>query len=86
MNHASGAIATADTEAVQVDDAIWQRAKRCPRKTDFVGPLVVVFLATARQATGTGKSAGGGSIPRTGGRGGWRPVGAAAVLRRGPEV
>jgi hypothetical protein len=28
MNHASGALASPDTQAVQVDDAIWQRAKR----------------------------------------------------------
>jgi hypothetical protein len=28
MNHASGAVAPPDTEVVQVDSAIWDRAKR----------------------------------------------------------
>jgi hypothetical protein len=28
MNHASGAVASPDTEVVQVGDAIWQRAER----------------------------------------------------------
>jgi hypothetical protein len=42
MNHASGAIAAPDTEVVQVDDIVWQRAQRRGLVQGAVWPVRVV--------------------------------------------
>jgi hypothetical protein len=49
MNHASRAVAPPDVEVVQVDDVIWQRAKRGSLVQGAVLQIKVRYRSSRRQ-------------------------------------